>query len=42
VAKYIGRRLFSSLSSYTKLTRVNVRTYDTGVVFLHYEPQREL
>ena len=28
--------------SYARLKRVNVRTYDTGVVFLHYEPQREV
>ena len=37
-----GRRLFPSLPSYARLKRVNVRTYDTGVVFLHYEPQREV
>ena len=35
-----GRPLFPSLRSYSSLTRVNVRTYDTGVVFLHYEPKR--
>ena len=35
-----GRPLFPSLRSYSKLRRVDVRTYDTGVVFLHYEPQR--
>jgi hypothetical protein len=28
------------LHGYARLKRVNVRTYDTGVVFLHYEPQR--
>jgi dihydrofolate reductase len=37
-----GRSLFPSLLSYARLKRVNVRTYDTGVVFLHYEPQRQL
>jgi len=37
-----GRRLFPSLQSYAKLKRVNVRTYDTGVVFLHYEPERQV
>jgi dihydrofolate reductase len=37
-----GRQLFPSLLSYARLKRVNVRTYDTGVVFLHYEPQREV
>ena len=37
-----GRRLFPSLPSYAKLKRVNVRTNDTGVVFLHYEPQRQV
>jgi dihydrofolate reductase len=33
-----GRHLFPSLPAYEKLKRVNIRTYDTGVVFLHYEP----
>jgi len=33
-----GRRLFPDLEGYTRLRRVSVRTYDTGVVFLHYEP----
>jgi dihydrofolate reductase len=37
-----GRRLFPRLQSYARLKRANVRTYDTGVVFLHYEPQREI
>jgi dihydrofolate reductase len=37
-----GRRLFPSLPSYARLKRVNLRTYDTGVVFLHYEPQRQV
>ena|SRR5687768_4347985 len=36
-----GRPLFPTLQSYANLKRMNVRTYDTGVVFLHYEPQRE-
>ena len=35
-----GRPLFPNLRSYVRLKRVNMRTYDTGVVFLHYEPQR--
>ena len=35
-----GRPLFPALPSYANLHRVNVRTYDTGVVFLHYEPKR--
>jgi dihydrofolate reductase len=34
-----GRRLFPGLSGYERLKRANVRTYDTGVVFLHSEPQ---
>jgi dihydrofolate reductase len=33
-----GRPLFPSLASYARLKRVDLRTYDTGVVFLHYEP----
>ena len=37
-----GRRLFPSLPGYARLKRVNVRTYDTGAVFLHYEPQRQV
>jgi dihydrofolate reductase len=37
-----GRPLFPSLQSYARFKRVNVRTYDTGVVFLHYEPPREV
>ena len=36
-----GRRLFPGLQSYARLKRVGMRTYDTGVVFLHYEPQRQ-
>ena len=35
-----GRPLFPGAQSYSRFRRVNVRTYDTGVVFLHYEPQR--
>jgi dihydrofolate reductase len=35
-----GRALFPTLQEYTTLQRVNLRMYDTGVVFLHYEPQR--
>ena len=33
--------MFPSLKGYENLERVNVRTYDTGVVFLHYQPRRE-
>jgi dihydrofolate reductase len=36
-----GRPLFPSLQSYTRLNRASTRTYDTGMIFLHYEPQRE-
>lgn len=36
-----GRPLFPSLESHARLERVDVRTYDTGVVFVHYEPQRD-
>ena len=32
-----GRRLFPDREGYTRLRRVGVRSYDTGVVFLHYE-----
>ena len=35
-----GRRLFPDREGYAHLKRVGVRSYDTGVVFLHYEPQR--
>jgi len=35
-----GRPLFPALPSYANLHRVNVRAYDSGVVFLHYEPKR--
>jgi dihydrofolate reductase len=35
-----GRPLFPSAASYTALERKSLRTYDTGVVFLHYEPKR--
>lgn len=34
-----GRRLFPDRDAYARLRRVAMRTYDTGVVFLHYEPQ---
>jgi dihydrofolate reductase len=34
-----GRPLFPALPGYAALQRVSVRTYDTGVVFLHYEPR---
>jgi dihydrofolate reductase len=35
-----GRPLFPTREGYANLERVNLRTYDTGVVFLHYEPRR--
>ncbi len=35
-----GRRLFPDLPGAAGLERVGVRTYETGVVFLHYEPRR--
>jgi dihydrofolate reductase len=35
-----GRPLFPDLGGYERLKRVSVRTYDTGVVFVHYEPER--
>ena len=35
-----GRRLFPDLAGPAALERVNVRSYDTGVTFLHYEPRR--
>lgn len=35
-----GRRLFAEFPDRADLDRVAVRTYDTGVVFLHYEPRR--
>jgi dihydrofolate reductase len=35
-----GRALFPDLDHYAQLKRIGLRTYDTGVVFLHYEPQR--
>jgi dihydrofolate reductase len=35
-----GRTLFPTRESYARLQRVNVQTYDTGVVFLQYEPLR--
>ena len=36
-----GRPLFASREGHVGLERVNVRTYDTGALFLHYEPKRE-
>ena len=36
-----GRPLFPTRAGHANLERVNLRTYDTGVVFLHYEPRRE-
>ncbi|MES2523047.1 MAG: dihydrofolate reductase family protein [Gemmatimonadota bacterium] len=36
-----GRRLFPDRDAYARLKRVDMRTYDTGVVLLHYEPQRD-
>ena len=35
-----GRRLFPGQTAPANLERVGTRTYDTGVVFLHYEPRR--
>ena len=35
-----GRPVFPTLQSYAAFERVNVRLYDTGVLFLHYEPKR--
>jgi dihydrofolate reductase len=35
-----GRPLFPPHQGYMDLERVNVRTYDTGALFLHYEPKR--
>jgi dihydrofolate reductase len=36
-----GRPLFPPRQGYANLERVDLRTYDTGVVFLHYEPKRD-
>ena len=36
-----GRALFPDLPGSANLERVSLRTYDTGVVFLHYEPRRK-
>jgi dihydrofolate reductase len=36
-----GRELFPPRQGYENLERVDLRTYDTGVVFLHYEPKRD-
>lgn len=35
-----GRRLFPALDSYASLERVATRSYDSGVVSVHYEPRR--
>ena len=35
-----GRPVFPTLQSYATFERVHARLYDTGVVFLHYEPKR--
>lgn len=35
-----GRPLFPARQTDARLERVSIRTYDTGVVFLHYEPRR--
>ena len=37
-----GQPLFPTFPGYANLERVNVRAYETAVVFLHYEPRREL
>jgi dihydrofolate reductase len=36
-----GRPLFPPRQGYANLQRMDLRTYDTGVVFLHYEPKRD-
>lgn len=36
-----GRPLFPARQGYANLRRVDVRTYDTGAVFVSYEPRRE-
>jgi dihydrofolate reductase len=36
-----GRRLFPDLKDYARLERLNARTYDSGVVAVHYERQRQ-
>jgi dihydrofolate reductase len=35
-----GRALFPALGRYANFERKSVRLYDTGMVFLHYEPRR--
>ncbi|HEY0715569.1 MAG TPA: dihydrofolate reductase family protein [Polyangia bacterium] len=35
-----GRALFPALPDYARFKLVNLRRYETGVVFLHYEPLR--
>ena len=34
-----GRALFIESATYANFKLVDVRKYDTGVVFLHYEPK---
>ena len=36
-----GDKRHAEVEGYANLARVNVRTYDRAVVFLHYEPRRE-
>jgi dihydrofolate reductase len=36
-----GRALFPDLGHYARLERVALRTYETGVLFVHYERQEE-
>ena len=36
-----GRRLFPDLDAYAHLRRIAVRTYETGVVVVHYEPSHK-
>ena len=36
-----GRPLFKPRDGYVNLERVDVRSYDTGALFLHYEPERD-
>jgi dihydrofolate reductase len=33
-----GRTLFPNLDGYANLKLVDIRKYDTGVMYLHYEP----
>jgi dihydrofolate reductase len=36
-----GRRLFPDADAYARMERVGVRSYDSGVVALHYVPRRD-